>query len=110
MLYCKNGLAVDRAVSYGFNLTARSSKILGFKAHIPIIELLAFAKKDMRALIVLVLTIAIIIGYGFGACSPISERARRMNVTTISTSFFVYLESFNGLSTTKISMSGNMSL
>lgn len=43
MLYCNNGLASDNAGSYGFNLTARSSKIVGFNAHIPIIELLALA-------------------------------------------------------------------
>lgn len=45
MLYCSSGLAIDNPGSYGFNLTARSSKIVGFNAHIPIIELLAFAGK-----------------------------------------------------------------
>lgn len=51
MLYCKRGLMAASSLSYGLSLTANNSRILGFKAHIPIIELLALAENKVNKII-----------------------------------------------------------
>lgn len=43
MWYCRSGLSSDSVGSWGRSFTANSSRMLGFSAHIPMMELLALA-------------------------------------------------------------------